>query len=81
MMFSWKDYPVRNWYKSAHAKLHAQDSLLKPNPTVFTLPFINQLMAESGMYKLRKQILRQNLIAIHKYAEDGKGKAVERNKS
>lgn len=81
MMFSWKDYPAREWYKPAHTKLRAQDSLLKPNPAVFTLPFISQFMAEFGMYKLREQMLRQNLIAIHNCAEGEKGKAIERNKS
>lgn len=73
--------PARKWHKSAHAKLHAQDILLKPEPLVFTPPFIRQLMAEFGMSKLREQMLRQNLIAICKYAEGGKGKAIERNKS
>lgn len=77
MVFSWKDYPARKWHKSAHVKPHAWDSLLKANPAVFALAFVSQLVEEFGMCKLRKQILRRDLIAIHKYAERGKGEAIE----
>jgi len=62
-------------------KLNSWDSLLKANPAVFTLPFISQLTEVLGTCNLRKQMLRRNLIAIHKYAEGGKREAIERKKS
>lgn len=77
MVFPWEGYPARKWHKSAHAKPRAWDSLLKANPAVFTLPFISQRMEEFGVCNLRKQMLRRDLIAIHKYAEGGKGGAIE----
>lgn len=52
--------------------------MLKANPAGFTLPFVCQLMEEFGTYKLRKQKLRWDLIAIHKYTERGKGEAKEK---
>lgn len=81
MMFSLRDHSARKRHKSAHAKPHAWDRLLKVIPAVFTLPFISQLMEEFGMCNLWKQVLRWDLIAIHKYAKGGKGEAIERKKS